>query len=158
MGVLKILDVVIGVIFVFLLVSTICSAIREGLESILKTRAAYLERGIRELLNDREGKGLTKTLFDHPLIAGLFLGNYEPKSLNGSTPSVLASGRGLPSYIPASNFALALLDVALRGSKTDVVSSDPASVPMTVQSIRDRIANLGNPAIQRVLLTALDTS
>lgn len=158
MGVLKILDVVIGVVFVFLLVSTICSAIREGLESMLKTRAAYLERGIRELLNDRDGKGLTKTLFDHPLISGLFLGNYEPKALNGSSPSVLASGRNLPSYIPAANFALALLDVALRGSKTDVVSSDPASVPMTVQSIRDRVANLGNPAIQRVLLTALDTS
>src|SRR5689334_1712367 len=119
MGLLKVLDVVVGVVFVFLLVSTVCSTIREGLESILKTRAAYLERGIRELLNDRDGQGLTKALFRHPLIAGMFLGDYEPKALNGSSPPTLASGRGLPSYIPAANFALALLDIALRGSKTD---------------------------------------
>ena len=158
MGLLKILDVVVGVVFVFLLVSTVCSTIREGLEAILKTRAAYLERGLRELLNDRAGTGLTKTLFEHPLIAGLFLGDYQPKALNGSSPAVLASGRGLPSYIPAGNFALALLDIALRGAKTDAVSSDPASVPMTVQAIRDRVLNLQNPAIQRVVLTALDTS
>ena len=48
----EILDVAVGVIFVFLLVSMICSAIREGLETVLKTRAAYLEQGIRELLRD----------------------------------------------------------------------------------------------------------
>jgi hypothetical protein len=50
-----ILEVAIGIVFVFLIISIVCSAIREGLESILKTRAAYLEAGIRELLGDRAG-------------------------------------------------------------------------------------------------------
>ena len=56
----EILDVAIGVIFVFLLVSLIASAIREGLEGWLKTRATHLEAGIRELLHDPKGTGLTK--------------------------------------------------------------------------------------------------
>ena len=43
----QILEVAIGVIFVFILVSIICSAIREGIEAWLKTRAAFLEHGIR---------------------------------------------------------------------------------------------------------------
>ena len=57
-----ILEVAIGVIFVFLLVSIICSAIREGIEAWLKTRAAYLEHGIRELLHDLGGGGLAALL------------------------------------------------------------------------------------------------
>lgn len=38
----QILEVAIGIIFVFLLVSIICSAIREGIKAWLKTRAAFL--------------------------------------------------------------------------------------------------------------------
>ena len=61
----EILDVAIGVVFVFLLVSVVCSAIREGIEAWLKTRAAYLERGIRELLHDRNGRGLARNFYEH---------------------------------------------------------------------------------------------
>lgn len=153
----KTLDVVIGMVFVFLLVSTLCSALRELLEGLLKTRAAYLERGIRELLNDREGKKLVKSLFEHPLLFGLFAGDYDPKPYKERL-DVLAVGRGLPSYIPARNFAVALLDIAGRGPQTDEVSADPTSAPLTVQSIRDRILNVENLQVRRALLTALDTS
>lgn len=39
----KILDVAIGLVFVYIVVSVLCTAVREGLEAFLKTRAAYLE-------------------------------------------------------------------------------------------------------------------
>lgn len=42
----RILEVAIGIVFVFLLVSMICSASREGIESWRKSRAAFLELGI----------------------------------------------------------------------------------------------------------------
>lgn len=154
---LKTLDVVIGIVFVFLLLSTVCMALREVIEAALKTRAAYLERGIRELLHDPSGEGLVRSLFAHPLLMGLFVGQYSPKPAQARLP-LLARGRGLPSYIPAKSFAVALLDLAGRGVVTDEVSTDPASVPLTVASIRARLLNIDNPAVRRVLLTALDAS
>jgi hypothetical protein len=70
------LEVVIGLSFTYLLLSLVCSTVREGIESLTKSRATLLERGIRELLYDRAGTGLAKTLYEHPLIFGLFRGDY----------------------------------------------------------------------------------
>jgi hypothetical protein len=154
---LEALDVGIGLIVLFLVVSTVCSAVREGIEMLLKTRAAYLERGIRELLDDPHGRGLAKSLFDHPLISGTFLGSYVPRPLEKKL-WVLANGRGLPSYVAASRVAQALLDIAGRGAVTDEVSSDPASAPLTVSSIRARLLNVQSLRVRRVLLHALDAS
>ena len=49
----SIIEVAIGLIFVYLLMSLICSAANEIIESFLKNRATDLERGIRELFNMR---------------------------------------------------------------------------------------------------------
>src|SRR4051794_5082858 len=108
----EILEVAIGIVFVFVLVSTLASAIREGIEAWLKTRASYLEFGIRELLQDREGTGLCSELFNHPLIQNLFQGEYVPRP---ASKKPLKGGGSLPSYIPSRNFAVAILDVAARG-------------------------------------------
>lgn len=92
----EMLDVAIGVAFVYLLVSLLCSAVVEAIESVLKRRSTDLERGIGELLHD---PSLVARLYNHPLINGLFRGTYEPGK------------RNLPSYIPSRSFALALLDL-----------------------------------------------
>lgn len=63
----RILEVAMGIVFIFLVVSIICSAIREVIESWRKPRAAYLEHGIRELLHDPGGVGLARALYEHPL-------------------------------------------------------------------------------------------
>jgi hypothetical protein len=151
------LEVAIGIIFVFLLVSIICSAAREALEALLKSRAAYLEYGIRELLHDRDALGLARSLYEHPLIWGLYGGGYTPGKV-GIQPPLLARGGNLPSYIPTRNFALALMDIAARGSVTDAVSGDPDSPVVSVESMRRNLLNLRNVAVQRVLLTAIDAS
>ena len=109
-----ILEVAIGIIFVYVLVAIICTAIREGIEAKLKTRAAYLERGIREMLDDPDAAGIARRFFDHPLIYSLFPDRYTPKPLPKRI-RVFANGRGLPSYIPSRNFSLALMDLAVRG-------------------------------------------
>ena len=75
----RILEVAIGIIFVFLLVSMICSAIREGIESWVKSRSAFLEHGIRELLHDRHAVGLARSLYTHPLVYGLYASEYRPR-------------------------------------------------------------------------------
>ena len=50
----QVLEVVIGVVLMYLLLSLICSSIREGIEACWKARAGDLQRGIRELFQDRE--------------------------------------------------------------------------------------------------------
>ena len=153
------LDVAVGIVFVFVLLSTVCSAIREGIEAKLKTRAAYLERGIRELLHDLDGKGLAQNLFNHPLIFALYSGGYRGAAQQGNhRPRLLARGGSLPSYIPARSFAIALLDIAARGPVTDDVSSDPAAPVLSIDSIRSSVLNLRNPPVQRALLTAIDSA
>jgi hypothetical protein len=151
------LEVMIGIIFIFLLVSIICSALREVIEAWLKTRSAYLERGIRELLQDKDGNGLCKSLYEHPLIFSLFSGAYTPGKPSKDAP-LLANGKQLPSYIPAKNFAVALMDIAARGPKTDEVSSDPQSPVISLDTIRMNVQNFNSPFVQRALLTAIDTA
>ena len=152
-----ILDVAIGIIFIFILISIICSAIREGIEGLLKTRAAYLEHGIRELLHDKEGVKLASAFYTNPNIYGLFASDYKPL-VQGNKLTMLKMGRSLPSYIPSRNFALAIMDIAARGPVTDEVSSDPASPIISLENMRANVANLGNPHVQRILLTAIDTA
>jgi hypothetical protein len=152
-----ILDVAIGIAFVFVLVSTVCSAIREAMEAWLKTRATYLEYAVRELLQDRSGTGLARGLFDHPLIHGLYQGDYKVGRTD-KRPRPWNRGGNFPSYIPASSFAIALMDIAARGPSTDAASSDPDSEALTVRSLRANIRNLQNPAVQRALLAAIDTA
>ena len=78
---LEMLDVAIGMTFIFLMLSLICTAINEIIEAKLKKRAVDLERGIRELLQDESGEGLAKELYEHPLVFGLFKGEYNPENI-----------------------------------------------------------------------------
>jgi hypothetical protein len=97
----EVLDVVIGVLFVYLTLSLICSAMQEALAAFLKLRSHDLYRGIRTLLDDPKGLGLVRDFYSHPLIDSLFPGDYEP-----------GNHKNLPSYIPARTFALAIMDLA----------------------------------------------
>jgi len=156
----QVLEVAIGLVLLYLLLSLICSSIREGLEAWLKTRAADLERGIRELLDDPQGTGLAQAVYTHPLIYGLFRGEYKP----GLRTTWLPRGGNLPSYIPAGNFAVALMDVIARGAVAPTASptgrtgtGSPARTSLSVESLREAVGALP-PSVQRALLAAIDTA
>jgi len=149
-----VLDTVIGVVFVVILFSTVCAAVRESVESLLKTRASYLEYGIRELLNDKSASGLVTQLYTHPLVSGLFTDDYKPAE--ASARSMFSWGRrNLPSYIPAKNFASALIDIAVRGQ----VGGEPPSKDLgkiDLDTIKASVGKIENPRVARVLLNAVD--
>ena len=160
------LDIGIGVAFVFLSLSLVCSGVREGIEQILKTRAKDLERGLRELLEDPDGKGITKSLFNHPQIASLFRGAaYDPGKLVGTTSESdvsttktmpLAGRKNLPSYIPATNFSSAIFDLVLRGPAG---AQSPYPVPpLTIASLKSAATTFSDETVRRVLLSAIDTA
>jgi hypothetical protein len=94
------IDIAIGMIFVFLLLSLIASTINEIILSFLNMRGKELLRGLKTLLDDKDATGLVEKLYNHGQIFGLFEGNFDPKKPGN-----------LPPYIPAQNFVMALLDV-----------------------------------------------
>jgi hypothetical protein len=129
-----ILDVAIGVIFLYLLLSLICSTITEGIARVAAMRSSNLQEGIRNLLNDPKGSGLAKKLYDHALIKGLYRAGWFDR----------LSGRdGKPSYIPSRTFTLALLDtIAGTGKKFD--------------QVRTEVAKIDNQQVKGALLPLLD--
>lgn len=94
-----ILDTVIGVIFVFLLVSMLVTIGNELISGALHSRAKCLRVGIERLL----GSKWAKELYAHPLIDGA-----APSSNVGSAGADPISTRG-PSYIASRSFANVLM-------------------------------------------------
>lgn len=151
----QILDVLIGIVFIYCLVSIVCTALKEGIEGFLKTRAAYLEYGIREILHDTAGSGLSQAFFQHPFIYPLFPGPYRAGKPD-KRPGLFTRGKNLPSYIPAHNFAEALLDLAAHGPDPDFAAVSSGSRVVDLNAIRANAVRLENPAVQRVLIAAID--
>ncbi len=97
----SILEVAIGVVFVYLFISLICSAINEWIASALvNKRGKTLFDGVTNLLNDPKFTGLAQQLYTHGLVDGI--------SQDSSHPTKSAR---LPSYMPSNTFALALMDI-----------------------------------------------
>jgi hypothetical protein len=121
----SIIEIAIGLCFVFLLLSLISSAMVEIVESFLKNRATDLERGIRELFNQETGGNLAAAFYKHPMISGLYRGLYEREDGKEIGRLDYLKPTNLPSYIPAKNFASAVLDLVLHpAASQDVVRDD----------------------------------
>jgi hypothetical protein len=123
-----ILDVAIAIVFIYLLVSLVISAINEFIAALLKSRAKNLSKGIQALLQDPAQAGWVARLYQHPLIQSLSPPNSKP------------------SYIPSRTFALALLDLIA-----------PATMDgnRTLADLKAGMVNLPEP-LQRTLTNLLD--
>ncbi|RIK44195.1 MAG: hypothetical protein DCC55_03125 [Chloroflexi bacterium] len=131
-----ILEVVIGVVFVYILFSVICSALNEWMAGILKLRSSTLRVGIQNLLNDPAGEHLAKQFFNHPLFKGLTLGQSQ----------------SFPSYVPARTFARILIDIVTPAG------AEHRDLTETYKRIRDVVANLSsaNDELGKALLILID--
>jgi hypothetical protein len=156
----EVLDVVIGVLFVYLTLSFICSAIQEALAAFLKLRSQDLYRGIRTLLDDPKGLGLVRDFYNHPLIDSLFPGDYEP-----------GNHKNLPSYIPARTFALAIMDLAApspAGGASGVAGAtspgpsflESPQIPSNAQHLRDALSRSSAlpKKVSQALITLVDAA
>ncbi len=95
-----VLDLAIGLIFAFLLISLITSTATEAVASAAGWRADTLLQGIKDLLNDQNFTGLAKDLYNHGLV--------NPQSDGKATNE--ATLKAKPSYIDAQHFAAALME------------------------------------------------
>jgi hypothetical protein len=125
---LTLLDVAIGMVMIYSLLSLICSTINEGISSFFALRAATLQKGLENLL----GSDLAKQLYDHHLVQGLV------------QKDIVFRGKRKPSYIPTRTFVVTLLDT-LNGS-----------FPATTDEVRAAIQKLPDAGVKRALLALVD--
>ncbi|HEX4344011.1 MAG TPA: hypothetical protein VHZ31_00470 [Solirubrobacteraceae bacterium] len=160
------LDVAIGLAFVYLLFSILCSAVQEAIAGMLDLRARTLEQGLVNMLDDPgsgptcSGSGRARVAVPPPPAPGA----------GGATPSGLAAERGSdvptltnellghglirtqyrgsrvpglsrrgPSYISSQTFALALFDIV---SQSRTTADQPAPVPVGGPAGGDTVAPL----------------
>ena len=133
-----ILDIIVAMVFVFLLTSLLCSAASELIASFLNMRARNLERGIGELVGDPDNHtGFLQHIYGHGLVNSLFQGSYIQSKEATLRQRLFRGAYRLPSYVPAKNFSLALIDV---------VRNPPPGIPLpynvvsTVQTLENAAA------------------
>lgn len=108
-----ILEVVIGVIFVYLLLSILCTAANEWVAALTRRRGKMLKKGIQQLLENQaveekgDANGFLKKFYDHPLIDSLI------------------HDRNHPTYIAPRTFVAVVTDI-LTSAKAGPVESKNA--------------------------------
>jgi hypothetical protein len=99
MDLTTIIQVAIGIIFVWVVLAVITSQVQEWVASILAWRANFLESAIEQMLGNPEVKN---KLYKHPLIQGLYSN----------------SGKRKPAGIPQDKFALVLFEEVINSGIT----------------------------------------
>ena len=94
-----IIQVAIGIIFVWVILAVITSQIQEWIASGLAWRASMLEDAIEQMLGNPEVKN---KLYNHPLIQGLYSSN----------------GKRKPGGIPQDKFAMVLFEEVINSGIT----------------------------------------
>ncbi|WP_121971485.1 hypothetical protein [Leptolyngbya sp. BC1307] len=134
-----VIEIAVGLIFIYLTLSLVASEIQEILSALFQWRAEHLKRSIEQLLagnstraegkergqNRQAAKTLADRLYDSPLISNL---NYEAQGrlaswlrsglhAIGAVYRILTFSRNVfgnktsgPSYIPAETFATSLIE------------------------------------------------
>jgi hypothetical protein len=118
------LEVAIGLVFAWLILSMANMQLQEWLGTILSWRARFLEAAILNMLRDKD---LVEKFYNHPLIQSL----RQPGKKKYD----------LPSYIPSQKFAAAALDVLLSIDQKGSEPPPPAST-LSLTEIRERIQTL----------------
>ncbi len=148
------LGVVIGLAFVYFVLSLICSSVAEAINSVQRTRAKMLVPAIENLLsgNDsitEEGKALAVLLWKHPLVQGLIKPMSKTSSTDGQS---LVEGKG-PAYVPARTFVSALIDLGARNTpKAQAATEEHLSTVVVGTKLLDAIDSIPSAPVRQALL------
>ena len=118
-----IVDVALGLILLYTVLSLFASVVKEWISTFLGLRAKNLEKGIQTLI----GADYAAKLYDHPLV------------------STLAIEKKLPSYIGSGTFALALVDLLAHGEEDQSNADTEDNVAQLIQNAS------GDPVLGRAL-------
>lgn len=130
-----VLDVVVGLVLMYLLLSLICTIINEFIASAFKLRAGNLRKGLENLIDD---PNLRAAFYNAPLIKS----------------AERISGPKGPSYLPSRTFALSILDMLKKENKVekfDSVQDALAAINELPQSdVKDALLSLAQNSAETV--------
>ncbi len=96
-------EVVIGLVFIYILYSLLVTIITELISSVLNQRGKVLKKGIKRMLDDEDAKMFSDDFMNRPEV------------------KYLSNKKRLPSYINASTFSNAMVNVLRTTSKANDV-------------------------------------
>ena len=140
------LDVVIGIVMVFLAVSLVCSSVNELLAAAFELRASTLEAGLKSLL----GSNVARQVLEQPIV---------PSAVNDAENN--GKNKRTPPYIEPALFATALLDCVVPPPAPDAAApaAPPAPSPTAVSQqfvdAHDAITRLPESPMKRSLVAFL---
>lgn len=176
MGFSALLDVAIGMVFMYLGLSLMCTTLNEIIATFTKLRARNLSKTVTELIDDPDVRA---AFYNHGLIANAKAASRAGKPVpglaagpNGSGPQAAgapagatkgseATARGIlrdpehPSYFDPKIVAMALLDSLDRRTQDD--PGGQKSFP-AIADIRSTVEKLPDSNIRDVLLAGLATA
>ena len=149
-----IVEVAIGLIFVWIVLSLTIIQIQEWINVRLDKRARDMEEAIHEMLAN---PNLKAQFYDHPVIRGLTSKKrnepsriptwfYRYPILRGFTKEI----RKLPSYIPSQQFSLALFDITITAG------TESSLIQQGLLKIRDDLENDKKMTPQQAVITELN--
>jgi hypothetical protein len=149
-----IVEVAIGLIFVWIVLSLTIIQIQEWISVRLDRRARDMEEAIHEMLAN---PNLKAQFYDHPVIRGLTSKKRKEPSripawfyrypiLRGFTKEI----RKLPSYIPSQQFSLALFEITITAG------TESSLIQQGLLKIRDDLENDKNMTPQQAVITELN--
>jgi len=122
-----VIDIALGLVFVYLLLSLICTIANETIANLVSLRARTLRSGIVALIDDNK---LRESFADHGLIA-----------------SAKASAGGVPSYLSGRSVTLALLDSLDTGKPVPTVDDLMGAIQKLPDSnVKDALATAAREA------------
>ncbi|HEY3568659.1 MAG TPA: hypothetical protein VGP73_12060 [Thermoanaerobaculia bacterium] len=132
------LNVAIGLVLIYTLLSLLCSTINEGITSFTALRAKGLQKSLGNLL----GPSLSEDVYNHHLIQGLVPADSLWAPIEYLASKLGIAWRGKPSYIPTKTFVMTLLDSVGR----KVPAADPA-----IQAAKDAVTKITDPDTKKQL-------
>lgn len=149
-----IVEVAIGLVFVWIVLSLSIIQIQEWINSALDKRARDMEEAIHEMLAN---PNLKAQFYDHPVIRGLTSKKrnepspviawlYRYPILRGFTREL----RRLPSYIPSQQFSLALFDLVLTAG------TESSLIQQGLLKLRDDLQKERNISAEEAVIVELN--
>jgi hypothetical protein len=159
------LDVAVGLIFLYVVLSLVCSTVNEMVATAVGLRARFLQMGILNLLSaaphpTRSGVETAKAFYGHPLVQGLIRPAHGPDpSLDPTSTARWWRKPPYPSYIPSRTFVAALADLIADADRRigavdeDEAKAAEARVQGAAEALEQRLAGIPNERLSGALLS-----
>jgi hypothetical protein len=132
-----ILDIAIGLVLMYLVLSLVCTSLNEMISTAASLRASTLRKSLQSIVDD---PAVRSVFYGH----GLIQGSFAPSAKTPSAPAQATTNKGHPDYLSGATFAVALLDSLDASPQAKVMSFDDirtAAEALPASNVRDLLVS-----------------